>query len=202
MRDTEQVHVCLTWPGLARSDDRRFAAAVLDTVLGATPGSRLFSEVRETRGLAYTVYSFASQFADAGQVGIYLAVRPDRVDEAISVVHDQLECVLRDGITREELDRAQRHLEGRTLLAMESTTVRGNRLGSSLITGMPIDAVQTTVDRIRSVQQSDVQEIACQLLNPEHVNIAVVAEETHDAEARARAAMNVSASHATRTMRV
>lgn len=200
-REAEQVHVCVTWPGLARSDDRRYAAAVLDTVLGATPGSRLFSEVRESRGLAYTVYSFASQFADAGQVGVYLAVRPDRVDEALTVVNDQIDRLLRDGITSEELDRAHRHLEGRTLLAMESTTVRGNRLGSSLITGMPIESVDTTVERIRSVDHHAVQEIAAQLLNPHDVSIAVVAEDPNRAELQAREALNVTGANQSRVMR-
>ncbi len=192
--DAEQVHVCLTWPGLARTDDRRFAAAVLDTVLGATPGSRMFAQVREERGLAYSVYSFGSQFADAGQVGIYLAVRPDRVEEAMSVVRTELADVCERGISDEELDRAQRHLEGRTLLSMESTSVRGNRLGASLITGTPVESIATTVARIRSVTCTDVQEIARELLNDESMCVAVVAEQAEQAERDIRHALGVPAS--------
>lgn len=192
--DAEQVHVCMTWPGLARNDDRRFAAAVLDTVLGATPGSRMFAQVREERGLAYSVYSFGSQFADAGQVGIYLAVRPDRVEEAMSVVRTELEDVCANGISDEELDRAQRHLEGRTLLSMESTSVRGNRLGASLVTGTPIESIATTVERIRAVTCRDVQEIARDLLNESGMCVAVVAEHAEQAELDIRQALGVPAS--------
>ncbi len=190
-RDTEQVHVCLTWPGVARDDDRRFAAAVLDTVLGATPGSRLFAEVREERGLAYSVYSFGSQYADAGQLGMYLAVRPDRVTEAMTIIRQQIDEIREHGITSEELDRAHRHLEGRTLLSMESTTVRGNRLGAALITGMPIEPVTTALDRIRAVTREDVQEIATSLLNDDTMCVAIVAEDASTAEQQVCSALGL-----------
>ena len=99
-KDTEQYHVCLGAPGLPRDDERRFALRVLDTILGGTSSSRLFQEVREKRGLAYTVYSFAGQYADTGQVGLYLGTRPDNVGEALEVVGDELERLREQPATR------------------------------------------------------------------------------------------------------
>ncbi len=94
-KETEQFHVCLGGPGLARDDERRFALRVLDNVLGASGSSRLFQEVREKRGLAYAIYSFLAHYEDAGQVGIYVGTRPENVEEALAVVGAELERLRR-----------------------------------------------------------------------------------------------------------
>ena len=91
-KDTEQFHVCVGGAGLSRHDDRRFALRVLDNILGGTSSSRLFQEVREKRGLAYAVYSFASAYQDAGQVGLYVGTRADNLGEALSVVGGELDA--------------------------------------------------------------------------------------------------------------
>ena len=85
-KETEQYHVCLGGPGIPRGDERRFALRVLDTILGGSTSSRLFQEVREKRGLAYSVYSYASHYADTGQVALYVGTRPDNVGEAVDVI--------------------------------------------------------------------------------------------------------------------
>src|SRR5439155_21515391 len=85
-KTTEQYHMCLGAPGIPRRDDRRFALRVLDTILGGSSSSRLFQEVREKRGLAYAVYSYASHYMDSGQVGLYVGTRPDNVAEAMKVI--------------------------------------------------------------------------------------------------------------------
>ena len=87
-KDTEQYHLCLGAPGIPRGDDRRFALRILDTILGGSTSSRLFQEVREKRGLAYSVYSYSSQYADSGQVAVYVGTRPDNVAEALTVIGD------------------------------------------------------------------------------------------------------------------
>ena len=94
-KDTEQVHVCLGALGLPRGDDRRFAARVLDAIFGGLSSSRLFQAVREERGLAYSVYSFAGQYADTGQIGLYVGTRPDNLREAMEVVGDELDAAAR-----------------------------------------------------------------------------------------------------------
>ncbi len=84
-KDTEQYHVCLSAPGISRVDDRRFAASLMDAIVGGSASSRLFQEIREKRGLAYSVYTYSSQYDDIGQVGVYVGTREDNVAECIEI---------------------------------------------------------------------------------------------------------------------
>ena len=115
-KDTEQVHVCLGGTGIARSDERRFAARVLDAIFGGLSSSRLFQSVREERGLAYAVFSFAGQYADTGQVGLYVGTRPDNLGEAMRVVGEELERLRETPATEEELERARENVKARVVL--------------------------------------------------------------------------------------
>src|SRR3954454_16780362 len=137
-KDTEQYHLCVGAPGIPRGDDRRFTLRVLDTLLGGSRSSRLFREVREKRGLAYSVYSYASHYADSGQVAIYVGTRPDNVSEAMDVIGNELHRLQDNGVDDEELERARENVKGRTVLSMESTLSRMNRLGTSLLMDVPI----------------------------------------------------------------
>src|SRR5207248_5487626 len=112
-KETEQYHLCLGGPGIPRGDDRRFALRVLDTVLGGSSSSRLFQEVREKRGLAYSVYSYASHYVDSGQIGVYVGTRPDNVGEAVKVIAEELRKVVSEPVWEEELTRAKENLKGR-----------------------------------------------------------------------------------------
>jgi predicted Zn-dependent peptidase len=132
-KETEQYHLCLGGPGIPRGDGRRFALRVLDTILGGSTSSRLFQEVREKRGLAYAVYSYASHYADTGQVAVYVGTRPDNVGAAVDVIASELRRLVDEGVSEEELERARDNVKGRTVLSMESTLTRMNRLGSSLL---------------------------------------------------------------------
>ena len=111
-KETEQYHVCLGGPGIPRDDDRRFALRVLDNILGGSSSSRLFQEVREKRGLAYSVFSFQSLYAGTGQVGLYLGTRPDNVGKAMAVVADELERFRAAPATAEELARSKENVKG------------------------------------------------------------------------------------------
>jgi predicted Zn-dependent peptidase len=171
-KDTEQYHVALGAPGIARHDERRFALRVLDNVLGGTSSSRLFQEVRERRGLAYSVYSFSSQYAHAGQVGIYLGTRGDNLGAALDVVGSELERLRVEPVTAEELQRSKENVKGRLVLALESTTARMNRLGSSVLTGVPLLSVDELVARIDRVTLEDVALLALELFDPARLSAA------------------------------
>jgi predicted Zn-dependent peptidase len=171
-KETEQYHVALGAPGIARDDERRFGLRILDTVLGGTSSSRLFQEVREQRGLAYSVYSFTGSYAGTGQIGLYLGTRPDNVGTALQVVGTELDKLLADGITAEELDRARDHVKGRVVLSLESTTSRMNRLGSSVLADMPVLTVDEIVERIDAVTLDDVSALARELYAPERLSAA------------------------------
>jgi predicted Zn-dependent peptidase len=173
-KPTEQVHVTLGAPGIARGDDRRFALRVLDTILGGSTSSRLFQEVREKRGLAYAVYSYSSQYLDSGQIGMYVGTRPDNVSEALQVIGDELRRLGQSGITDEELERAKENVKGRTVLSMESTLARMNRLGSSLLTGVPLLTLDEVLARTDAVTAADVAELVEELYDPTRLSAAAV----------------------------
>lgn len=173
-KDTEQYHVCIGGRGLARDDERRFALRVLEGVLGGTSSSRLFQEVRERRGLAYSVFSFSNLFAHAGEVGIYLGTRPENLPQAIAVIASELARCVHDPAAPEELDRSRENLKGRVVLSMESTAARMTLLGASLLNELPILSMDELIERIDSVQLGDLRELAAELYTPGSLSVAGV----------------------------
>jgi len=171
-KDTEQVHVCLGAIGLPRHDDRRFALRVLDAIFGGLSSSRLFQAVREERGLAYSVYSFAGQYADTGQIGLYVGTRPDKVGEAMAVVADELGTLRERGVTAEELNRARENVKARVVLALESTGSRMNRLGASLLFGLPLLETDEVMERFDAVTLDELRELTDELWAPERLSAA------------------------------
>jgi predicted Zn-dependent peptidase len=153
-KDTEQYHVCLGGLGPRRGDDDRFAAFVVDTILGGSWSSRLFQEVREKRGLAYSVYSYTSLYADTGMTAVYVGSRAEAVAEALRVVLEVL-AGLEDDMTDEAVSRARNHLKGQTVLSMESPGSRMQALGRSILTGQPVLGVDEILERIDAVTVDD-----------------------------------------------
>jgi predicted Zn-dependent peptidase len=178
-KDTEQYHVCFGGRGIARHDERRFALRVLEGVLGGTSSSRLFQEVREKRGLAYSVFSFSNLHAQTGEIGLYVGTRPDNLEEAIATIAGELERFVESPATKEELTRSRENLKGRVVLSLESTAARMNRLGSAVLSEMPILSVDEIIDRIDAVELADVSELAVELFACERLSVAGVgADET------------------------
>ena len=173
-KDTEQYHLCVGGPGLERGHESRFALRILDTILGGSTSSRLFQEVREKRGLAYAVYSYASQFADSGQVALYVGTRPDNVAEAMNVIGSELRRLYEDGVSSEELERARENVKGRTVLSMESTLTRMSRLGSSVLMGVPVLSVDELLAAYDAVTLAEVNALARELWAPERMSAAGV----------------------------
>jgi predicted Zn-dependent peptidase len=173
-KDTEQYHVCVGGAGIARADERRFALRVLEGVLGGTSSSRLFQEIRERRGLAYSVFTFSNLYAHTGEVGLYVGTRPDNIREALAVVATELERCVLDPANEEELVRSRENLKGRMVLGMESTGARMGRLGASLLNEMPILSVNELIERIDSVEIDAVRELAGELFTPSALSVAGV----------------------------
>jgi predicted Zn-dependent peptidase len=173
-KQTEQFHVTLGAPGIARGDERRFALRILDTILGGSTSSRLFQEVREKRGLAYSVYSYSSQYLDSGQIGMYVGTRPDNVPQAMEVIATELRKLHTDGVSPEELDRAKQNVKGRTVLSMESMLARMNRLGSSVLTGIPLLSLDEVLARTDAVSADDVAALVTELYDPARLSAAAV----------------------------
>jgi len=171
-KDTEQYHVCIAAPGIARSDRRRFAASLLDGILGGSASSRLFQEIREKRGMAYAVYSFGSQYTDTGQIGIYIGTREDNVSACLEIASEQIGDIAAGNVRPEELQRAKENLKGRILLSMESTSNRMSRLGKSLITDTELLSIGRIMAEIDAVEPEALAELADVLLAPEKLSAA------------------------------
>jgi len=171
---TEQYHLCLAGAGLSRNDERRHAQSVLDTVLGGSMSSRLFQEVREKRGLAYSVGSYVTGYADTGQVGVYLGTREDNLVTACEVIGRELRRLGDEGVPAGELARAKDHLKGRLVLSMESSGTRMNRIGRAVLTGTELLTVDELVARIDAVTADDVVGLAREHWRPEALSVAAI----------------------------
>jgi predicted Zn-dependent peptidase len=171
-KDTEQYHVCIAAPGISRSDKRRFAASLLDGILGGSASSRLFQEIREKRGMAYAVYSFASQYTDTGQLGIYIGTREDNLAACLEIASEQIAEIAAGNLRDAELARAKENLKGRIMLSMESTSNRMSRLGKSLITDSELLSIERIMAEIDAVEPDGLAELAGVLLAPEKLSAA------------------------------
>ncbi|MGV9762321.1 MULTISPECIES: M16 family metallopeptidase [Micromonospora] len=172
-KETEQAHVILGCPGIDRTDERRFALGVLNNVLGGGMSSRLFQEIREQRGLAYSVYSYASQYADSGVFAVYAGCAPGKVDEVLDLTRAELARVAAEGITEAELARGKGMSKGSFVLGLEDTGSRMSRLAKGeLLYGnlMPVDDLLARVD---AVTLADVNALAAELLS-RPMSLAVV----------------------------
>jgi predicted Zn-dependent peptidase len=171
-KETEQYHVCLSAPGIARMDERRFAASLLDAIVGGSASSRLFQEIREKRGMAYSVYTYSSQYADAGQIGLYVGTREENLSTCLEIAVSELADVAAGNVRRDELERAKENLKGRLLLSLESTSNRMTRLGKATITGTPLLSPEEIVRRLEAVSGEEVAELADELLAPTRLSAA------------------------------
>jgi predicted Zn-dependent peptidase len=173
-KETEQYHVSLGSLGIPAKSDDRYAMAALNNVLGGGMSSRLFQEVREKRGLAYAVFSYHQGYSDAGAIKTYVGSTTGNVEEAVKVIADQLQRVQEETITGEELDRTKQQLKSSTLLALESTAARMNRMGRSVITGTELLTPEEIAARIEAVSADDIQRLARKHLNLDHMYLSAV----------------------------
>jgi predicted Zn-dependent peptidase len=171
-KDTEQYHVCLSAPGLARLDDRRFAASLLDAIVGGSASSRLFQEIREKRGMAYSVYSYAAQYTETGQIGLYVGTREEHLAECLEIAATQLAELAAGNVGEDELARAKENLKVRLYLGLESTSNRMTRLGKATVTDMPLLSIPELVRRTEAVSAEEIAQLAGELLAPERLSAA------------------------------
>jgi predicted Zn-dependent peptidase len=172
-RPFEQVNVVLGMKGLTRSDERRFALGVLNTALGGGTSSRLFQEVRERRGLAYSVFSFASHHADSGLVGVSVGCLPSKLDEVLEVVRAELARVAAEGISEDELARGKGQLRGGLVLGLEDSASRMSRLGKAELVYDELLGIDELMERIDAVTLDDVRSIAAEVFGQREI-LAVV----------------------------
>jgi predicted Zn-dependent peptidase len=164
-RDTEQAHICVGTSGLSRTDPDRFAFGVVNNAIGGGMSSRLFQEVREKRGLAYSVYSYHSMYAEAGIFSAYAGTTPARAKAVLSIVRAQIEEVAEKGLAPEEFERAKGHMRGSLVLSLEDPAGRMSRLGKSEISHGESLTVNQLLARIAAVTPEDASRAAERVLS-------------------------------------
>jgi predicted Zn-dependent peptidase len=163
-KDTEQAHIVLGCPGIGRLDERRFALSVLNNVLGGGMSSRLFQEIREKRGLAYSVYSYSSQYADTGLFAVYAGCAPGKVDEVLELTRAELATVAAKGFTDTELARGKGMAKGSYVLGLEDTGSRMSRLAKGELLYGGVLSVDELLARVEAVTLDQVNALATDLL--------------------------------------
>ena len=163
-RGIEQANLVLGCEALARTDERRFALGVLNAAFGGGMSSRLFQEVREKRGLAYSVYSFNGQHADTGMWGIYVGCLPSKADEVLAICTEEITRVVEGGLTDAELARGKGQVRGSIVLSLEDPSSRMSRLGKSELVYPRLEPVEEVLAAIDSVSHDDIRAIAAEIL--------------------------------------
>ncbi len=163
-RGIEQANLVLGCEGMSRTDERRFALGVLNAALGGGMSSRLFQEVREKRGLAYSVYSFASQHADTGLWGVYVGCLPAKADEVLAICQEEIAKVVAGGLSDAELQRGKGQLRGSIVLGLEDPSSRMSRLGKAELVYPRLEPVEEILASVEAVTHDDVRRIAAEIL--------------------------------------
>jgi predicted Zn-dependent peptidase len=164
-RPTEQANLVLGTTGMSRTDDRRFALGVLNAALGGGMSSRLFQEIREKRGLAYSAYSYTSAYADTGQFGIYVGCLPSKIDDVLKICRDEVVRVVDDGLDADEIMRGKGQMRGGLVLGLEDTGSRMSRIGKNELVYDELLSVDEVLARIEAVTPDEIAEVATDVLN-------------------------------------
>lgn len=176
-RDGELVHVCLGGGALPLGHPDIYALNIMSNILGGGPSSRLFQEVREERGLAYSVFSYTSSFRDGGVFAVYCGAGPERIGQAMQVVGCELRRFAGCGVTPAELYRAKEQLKSNITMALESTSSRMNRIGRSLLLLNEIVDIDAVLDRVGRVTTDDIQRAAARFCDPGRLSLAAIGPE-------------------------
>ena len=182
-RDLEQMHICLSAPAISVTDPRRYACSLLNTVLGGNMSSRLFQEVRERRGLAYSVYSFVSSHVDTGMFGFYMGVDPNRAMESTGIVLNEIERIKREPVDSAELECAKEYTKGSLLLASESADNQMVRCAQNEIHFEDDIALEKILDNIEAVTAEDLLDTANELFKRDQMALTLLGPVREDQQA-------------------
>ncbi len=173
-KKTEAAHICFGGLGLSATDNDRYVLTVLDSILGGGMSSRLFWEIREKRGLAYSVYTYHSTHAETGSFCMYAGTNPKSVNEVIKVMQDELGKIINEEVSESELHRSRQHIKGQLVLGLESTSHRMMRLGRSELTQHKIYSVEELIEKIDNVSTQDIKRLAKMLFETKKLNLTII----------------------------
>jgi predicted Zn-dependent peptidase len=181
-RPTEQAHLAFSFCGPSRNDPRRPTVRLLNVILGEGMRSRLFQEVRERLGLAYSIDSWVSSLEDTGSLGIYAGVGVDRTQEAIRVILGQLDLLRRELVPEDELQRTKQFVRGRLLLSLENSFAVGSWYARQVLQGPDVLEPEESLAQLEAVQAADIQELAADIFQSARLNLAIVGPFSQDGD--------------------
>ncbi len=173
-KETEQVHLCVGTPGLSLNNKDIYVFQMINTILGGGISSRLFQEIREQRGLVYSVYSYHSSYHDTGLFCIYAGLSKQNVDEVLDLIFKQIKIIQSNGVKEDELQRAKDQLKGNLFLSLENVSTRMSRLGKSQLYLGKVMSPDEIVKKLNKVTTSDIHELAVKMLNPSCFSFATI----------------------------
>ncbi|MCM8745959.1 insulinase family protein [Thermomicrobium sp. CFH 73360] len=173
-RPTEQAHLCVAWPALPYTDERRFVQGMLDAVLSSGMSSRLFKEIRERQGLAYEVYGYLREYADVGQGVVYTGTDVERAERALRAVRNELEKLVREPVPTEELERMKELRVGRIVMGLEDSRAVASWIGGQELVFGEVLTPEEVIARIRAVTSEEIQALAQELFRPDRFALAVI----------------------------
>ncbi|NLO21491.1 MAG: insulinase family protein [Syntrophomonadaceae bacterium] len=173
-KDTEQVQICVGVQGLSYHDDQRYAMNVMNSILGGGMSSRLFQKLREELGLAYSIYSYPSNYSDTGSYSIYIGTGQNKIDQCFEALHQQIQALLNQGISEGELDRTRSLIKSSMYLGLESVMNRMSRLGKAIIMYDKIISPEEAIERVMQVEPEQIQDLAIKLLGDQGISVAAI----------------------------
>ncbi len=183
LKDIEQVHLTLGAQGLKYSDEKRYALTILSAAFGGGMSSRLFQEIREKRGLAYTVYSYHTSTRYTGLFGIYAGTSMENLEEVLEILHREIEEIVENGLTEEEMNNTKEQVKGTVMLSLENTTNRMNRLASKFLYDVNTRTPEMAIKPYLSVTLEDIQNVAKEILDEKKMAITLIASNKKALEA-------------------
>jgi predicted Zn-dependent peptidase len=173
-RDTEQAHLCVGLPALPYSTERRYVQGTIEAILSSGMSSRLFQEIREKRGLVYSVYGYFRPYQDVGQAVVYAGTDLERVEEAISAIIGELRKLRDDGVPEDELERTKELRKGRLLMGFEDSRSVASWIGSQELTYREIRTPEEVMERIDRVTAAEVKDLSEELFRSDRLSLALI----------------------------
>ncbi len=173
-KDTEQVHLCMGFEGIEHGNEKLYSLLSLNNILGGGMSSRLFQNIREKRGLVYSIYSYPSTYQGSGLFVIYAGMNPEHLQTVIDLTKTELDLIIKDGITKDELAKTKEQLKGNYILGLESTSSRMNSIGKSELMLGKINTPEEILQKIDRVNMDSVDEMIKRVFDFEKMSISAV----------------------------
>ena len=173
-KDTEQVHLCIGFEGIRNGNDTLYPLLAVNNILGGGMSSRLFQKIRERKGLVYSIYSYPTAYNDAGLFTVYAGMKPEQLNEVISLIFDETRLLLNKGITQQELEKSIEQLKGNYILGLESTSSRMNSIGKSELLLGYINTPEEILGKINSITMDRIDEVIQKIFDLKHKGISIV----------------------------